>query len=337
MRNYCVHPVNSSRLLQGTFCVLFNQLREYECKFFNYFRMSFSSYDELYHTLENILQKEDTNMRLAIPPMEILALSISVGTNESKNDLSSSATEGAGTGGESRIDINLISSPVFLVKFRIWPLVVDYFVDVHYTYRIEKSTASLRVRTVRFAIWTCLSGQCSPQATEDTWKEMANGFQIRTNIPYCLGDLDGKNDTIIKNSPLWRRLNENNLNIQTSLLLIKRFSTIAYYGPLRFVECIFGILSNKWHVFHGALNVKVNFAVDITKACCVLHNFVRVRDSHKIDDILTVNSSESHFWTNGEDLQLGTRRTPAAATRVDDAIRLMANSSSNTCRAAMGA
>lgn len=44
------------------------------------------------------------------------------------------------------------------------------------------------------------------------------------------------------------------------------------------MECGFGILSNKWRIFHRALNVGKSFSRDIVKACIVLHNLVRDRD-----------------------------------------------------------
>ncbi|XP_025196002.1 uncharacterized protein LOC112595125 [Melanaphis sacchari] len=50
------------------------------------------------------------------------------------------------------------------------------------------------------------------------------------------------------------------------------------------IECTFGILSNKWRVFHTALLVEPDFAVVITKACCVLHNFIRRRDGYNTED-----------------------------------------------------
>lgn len=61
----------------------------------------------------------------------------------------------------------------------------------------------------------------------------------------------------------------------------------------RYVECSFGILSNKWRIFHRAINVNVDFIVDIIKACCVLHNFVRERDGHRLEDTLTVEGFEN--------------------------------------------
>ncbi|XP_022179001.1 putative nuclease HARBI1 [Myzus persicae] len=55
------------------------------------------------------------------------------------------------------------------------------------------------------------------------------------------------------------------------------------------IECSFGILSNKWRVFHTTLLVEPNFAFAITKAACVLHNFVRRRDGYNSEDAQICN------------------------------------------------
>lgn len=54
------------------------------------------------------------------------------------------------------------------------------------------------------------------------------------------------------------------------------------------MECGFGILTNKWRIFHRPLNVEPDFAVNIIKACVVLHNFVRDRDGYLPEDITTI-------------------------------------------------
>jgi hypothetical protein len=51
----------------------------------------------------------------------------------------------------------------------------------------------------------------------------------------------------------------------------------------RYVECAFGILSNKWRIFPWRLNVSPDFAADNVKVCVVLHNFVRERDGYKFE------------------------------------------------------
>lgn len=55
----------------------------------------------------------------------------------------------------------------------------------------------------------------------------------------------------------------------------------------RYIECSFGIMSEKFRVFLTSMLVEPTFAVKITKACCVLHNFVRRRDGFNFEDSLT--------------------------------------------------
>lgn len=59
----------------------------------------------------------------------------------------------------------------------------------------------------------------------------------------------------------------------------------------RYVECAFGIMANKWRILHRAINVKYEFATDIIKACCVLHNFVLNRDGVQASDDNIFNDS----------------------------------------------
>jgi len=43
----------------------------------------------------------------------------------------------------------------------------------------------------------------------------------------------------------------------------------------RFVECEFGITCNKLRILHRRQDVKIDFAENIVKVICVLHNYVR--------------------------------------------------------------
>jgi hypothetical protein len=52
IRRVWMHPTVSARLAHGSFYTLYNELREDDKKFFNYFRMSTESFDELYNTLK---------------------------------------------------------------------------------------------------------------------------------------------------------------------------------------------------------------------------------------------------------------------------------------------
>lgn len=70
------HPFVGSRLLSGVFNRLYDDLRKYPNKFFNYVRMSISSFDELLILCKNDLTKQDTILRNAIRPEEKLFVTL---------------------------------------------------------------------------------------------------------------------------------------------------------------------------------------------------------------------------------------------------------------------
>lgn len=53
-----------------------------------------------------------------------------------------------------------------------------------------------------------------------------------------------------------------------------------------YIECTFGILANKWRIFHRPLDVNIDFVEKIIKACCILHNHTRARDGYRYEDTL---------------------------------------------------
>lgn len=59
----------------------------------------------------------------------------------------------------------------------------------------------------------------------------------------------------------------------------------------RYVECAFGIMANKWRIFHRPIDVSYDFATDIIKACCVLHNFVLNRDGAQTFEEMIIDDS----------------------------------------------
>lgn len=75
-RFYWVHPINMKREEFGAVYTLFPQLRQHEDKFFNYFRMSVSTFDYLYNRLKNTLELQNTRMRECIQPIQMLAVTI---------------------------------------------------------------------------------------------------------------------------------------------------------------------------------------------------------------------------------------------------------------------
>jgi hypothetical protein len=59
----------------GHFCTLYTPLREDTTKCFSYYRMKATTFDELVSRVQNHLKKSDTNMRAAVTPEEMLAIS----------------------------------------------------------------------------------------------------------------------------------------------------------------------------------------------------------------------------------------------------------------------
>jgi len=65
-----VHPIIQKREEFGAFYTLFGELRDDANKFFNYFRMSVSAFDEMHRRLKDSLQRRNSKMRNCIQPAE---------------------------------------------------------------------------------------------------------------------------------------------------------------------------------------------------------------------------------------------------------------------------
>lgn len=76
---------------------------------------------------------------------------------------------------------------------------------------------------------------------------------------------------------------------RTRLTYKKKIFNYRLTRARRLIESTFGILSNKFRIFHRAMNFDVDLTVDIVKCVCILHNFIRVRDGYESLDSLTIN------------------------------------------------
>lgn len=75
-RRYWVHPINSSREHDMRFQIFYNNLKKYPQKFFDYYRMSISSFEELLEKVRSNLTKECTHLRNPISPEERLTVTL---------------------------------------------------------------------------------------------------------------------------------------------------------------------------------------------------------------------------------------------------------------------
>jgi len=62
-------------------------------------------------------------------------------------------------------------------------------------------------------------------------------------------------------------------------------------------ECAFGILANKWRIFHRPFDVTPQLCDNLAKACCILHNFDRRNDGFQLEDTLYESNFENIHTT----------------------------------------
>ena len=74
-RLFWVHPIIEN-INESQFNLLYHSLRMYDDKFFNYFRMSKSTFDYLLSELTDIIKRNNTTMRNSISAEERLSLTI---------------------------------------------------------------------------------------------------------------------------------------------------------------------------------------------------------------------------------------------------------------------
>lgn len=74
-RLFWVHPI-TERKNESQFKLLYDSLRKYDDKFFDFFRMNKNTFDYILSHLKSSLQREDTNMRKSIQPEERLAITL---------------------------------------------------------------------------------------------------------------------------------------------------------------------------------------------------------------------------------------------------------------------
>ncbi|KAM4038366.1 uncharacterized protein ACNLHF_016678 [Anomaloglossus baeobatrachus] len=68
----------------------------------------------------------------------------------------------------------------------------ESYASLHLQFRVGKTTISKIVRCTCTVIWQKLQPIVMPSPTEETWLQVAAGFQTVANFPNCIGAVDGK-------------------------------------------------------------------------------------------------------------------------------------------------
>lgn len=75
-RKYWVHPILKARLSFSLCITLYPKLRDHGDKFFNYFRMSIKSFDDLLEIIKDDLEANENAIRYCISPHEKLIVTL---------------------------------------------------------------------------------------------------------------------------------------------------------------------------------------------------------------------------------------------------------------------
>lgn len=103
----------------------------------------------------------------------------------------------------------------------------------------------------------------------------------------------------------------------TNLNFTKRIFNYRLSRARRYIECAFGILTHKWRIFQRPLDVNVNLAIKIIKACCLLHNFVRERHGVNFNEIVFNGDTEGMCEIPRARVLSGTRGSDARNNLAD--------------------
>ncbi|XP_022835118.1 protein ALP1-like isoform X1 [Spodoptera litura] len=326
-RRHWVHPILTSRNKNGQHKLLFEELKCYPDKFFKYFRMSVNSFNELLSVLHDDLKHQDTRMRKSISPTERLAITLRyLATGCSFGDFELVYRCGASTARLivketcKLIYASLQDICVPQPTEEMWSKIAKGFEEyanfpnccgaidgkhiriikpqdsgsLYYNYKHYFSIVLLAICDVNYKFTFIDVGSYGKASDSTIYKESKLFKKLEDqslNLPapkaissssgpvnYCfVGD-----EAFGLAEHMLRPYSGKHLNIE------KRIFNYRLSQARRHIECAFGILVNKWRILHRPLNVSIDFAEDIVKACCILHNFVRQRDGFNFHHTLTV-------------------------------------------------
>ncbi|XP_050676907.1 uncharacterized protein LOC126979766 [Leptidea sinapis] len=344
-RRYWIHPLLRQRFCRGA---VVRQLKEDESKFFTYFRMTTSTFDDLLKRLEKDLKKKDTNWRKSLCPEVKLAIFLRY---------AASGCTFQELHYVFRVGVSTISNIIKEVTRCIWNNLNDEFMRLpttvsewehisngfdtkanfphclgavdgkHIRLRKPAKSGSMYLNYKDFFSIILLAivdsdyrflyvsigsygKECDSSIFKEStfWKMMLDGsLQIPEPCPLITGSETRVPYVIIGDEGFGLHENLMRPFSGTHLDVNKRIYNYRLTRARRYVECAFGILANKWRVFHRPLDVNKTTAIWIVKACTVLHNFIREKEGLK--DGNTSESEAFHFNSLPDDETLRGGRT----------------------------
>nr|CAI5859438.1 unnamed protein product [Callosobruchus analis] len=301
-----MHTINKDRILHGEYHALMRQLRQDEKRFYIYFRMISDCFDEILNLIKDEIGKRDTNYREAICPEERLAIALRfLATGDSFSTIGHSYRVGFSTVGVIVKEVcQAITNKMQGMYMpeptkEIWKKSAKGFYDVwkfpncigsidgkHITIKCPKNTGSThfcylkKFSIVLMAIvgpeftFLCVDiGGYGKNSDGGIFEESNMGRRFAAgliNVPHVLiGDeAFALKPTLMRPYPYRQsRGNKRKEEYNTRLCTARRV-----------VENAFGILAQKWRIFHRPIETSVDTTIKIVRSTCILHNFIRTKN-----------------------------------------------------------
>ncbi|KAJ8911111.1 hypothetical protein NQ315_003373 [Exocentrus adspersus] len=222
--------------------------------FRNYLRMDEATYRHLLDLISPLIKKDDTVMKRSITPHERLSATLRfLATGRSYEDLKFSTC--ISKSALSNIILETCAAIYSVLKQEYLKNVVKMVVcDDKVLFVKEVFAADTVVLTEKEADYKMMVGVAFADDCMSVFVEGDEAFAMRYDFlkPY----------------------NQRELNYQ------KRIFNYRLSRARRIIENTFGILANRFRIFHTCINLNVDNIDKVILACCALHNFLRRNLAH---------------------------------------------------------
>ncbi|KAM9330606.1 uncharacterized protein PAF06_015843 [Gastrophryne carolinensis] len=324
-RRYWVHPLISQRLSIGHFSLLFRDLRKDPDKFFSYTRMSVETFDALLDVLRPRLMRMTTNMRKSITPEERLIVTLRyLATGESFASLRVLFLMGTTTIGKILKETCQAIYEDMKGSMMPEPTPEKWLENAELFWQWSQFPNC--IGAVDGKLIRILMPPMSESRTYNYRRQISMVLTAIVDSAYNFVAMDvfkgSVNIKSFRSSPMGRRLAEGKFNIpprqplpgktepavpffmvasegfglSENLLcpyaprgLTKKKKVFGYRlgKARRVVVCAFKMLSNRWKVLNSTMQLNVDTAGTVVRACCILHNYVHQKEGHTDEETMT--------------------------------------------------
>ncbi|CAH1998916.1 unnamed protein product [Acanthoscelides obtectus] len=321
-RRYAVHPYNNERSRK---CPKFlEDIRKHPDKFFEYYRMSIASFDELLGALRPLITKQETSFKKPISAKERLTVTLRyLATGNTFTALQYEFHIGRSTIADivsetcQAIWLALKDTEMPEPTKEEWYQIADTFQEKtdfpnclgavdgkhircvkprssgskFFNYKKYFSVVLMAVANANLRFISIDVGAYGEEGDSTVFRDSTFGTklysgQLNIPAPKCLPGTDSTPQPFVFPGDEAFKIHTNLMRPFPARDIDGRRRIFNYRlsRARRSVECAFGLLANKWRIFHTPILVRPELIDDIVKACCILHNFVRQRDGANYEE-----------------------------------------------------